>query len=67
MNFARIAQAPALFSLGMMDVTVPPSTTYVAYNVYNAPAEMEVYPYAGHDGGGLHHFLKQASWVSQFV
>ncbi|EPD31297.1 acetylxylan esterase [Gleimia europaea] len=66
-NFARIAQAPALFSLGMMDVTVPPSTTYAAYNVYNAPAEIEVYPYAGHDGGGLHHFLKQAEWVGQFL
>lgn len=66
-NFARRASKPALFSMGLMDQTVPPSTTFSAYNVYAAPADIEVYPYAGHEGGGLHHFLKQAEWIRQFL
>lgn len=64
-NFARIAEKPALFSVGLMDETVPPSATFSAYNVYTGPKRMEVYPFAGHDGGGLHHFLKQVQWIRE--
>lgn len=62
-NFARLCEKPALFSVGLMDETVPPSTTFSAYNVYAGPKHIEVYPFAGHDGGGLHHFMKQVQWI----
>lgn len=62
-NFSRIATKPALFSVGLMDEDVPPSTTFSAFNVYSGEKEIEVYPFAGHEGGGLHHFFKQARWI----
>lgn len=62
-NFSRIATKPALFSVGLMDENVPPSTTFSAFNVYAGDKDIEVYPFAGHDGGGLHHFFKQTRWI----
>lgn len=50
-NFAARAKAPAIFSVGMMDVTCPPSTVYAAYNHYAGPKEMVVYPFNGHENG----------------
>jgi cephalosporin-C deacetylase len=50
-NFAARATSPALFSVGMMDVTCPPSTVFAAYNHYAGPKEIEVYPFNGHENG----------------
>lgn len=54
-NMATRAQAPALYSVGLMDDVCPPSTVYASFNHYAGPKEMTVYPYNGHEGGGPHH------------
>jgi len=50
-NFAARAQAQALFSVGLMDDTCPPSTVFAAYNHYAGPKQIRVYPYNAHEGG----------------
>ena len=54
-HFAARAQAPALFSVGLMDSVCPPSTVYAAYNVYGGEREISVYPFNGHEGGDNLH------------
>src|SRR5690606_21920301 len=44
-NFARRANAPALFSVALMDLICPPSTVYAAYNHYAGDKDNEVYHY----------------------
>lgn len=51
LHFAARAQAPALFSVALMDPVCPPSTVYAAYNHYAGPKEIRVYPFNGHEGG----------------
>ncbi|HEV2343059.1 MAG TPA: acetylxylan esterase [Actinocrinis sp.] len=55
LNFAARSNAPALYSVAMMDDVCPPSTVYASYNHYAGPKEMVVYPYNGHEGGEAHH------------
>lgn len=54
-NFATRASAAALFSVGLMDDTCPPSTVFAAYNHYAGPRQIRVYEYNRHDGGGNYH------------
>lgn len=64
-NFARRATAPALFSVGLMDATVLPSSVFAAYNHYAAvDRQIEVYAFNGHEGGGQHHVVRQAEWLA---
>lgn len=58
-NHARRATAPALFSVGLADIVTPPSTVYAAYNHYQGPKTISVYPYNGHEGGGADHMVEQ--------
>jgi cephalosporin-C deacetylase len=51
MNFAVRANAPALFSVALMDETCPPSTVFAAYNHYTAPKDIRVWSYNDHEGG----------------
>jgi cephalosporin-C deacetylase len=66
LNFAARAKAPALFSVGLLDVICPPSTVYAAYNHYSGPKSIETYLFNGHEGGEAFHsrarlrFLKEA-------
>lgn len=62
-NFAARAQAPALFSVGLMDDVCPPSTVYAAYNSYAGPKEICVWPFNQHEGGGGHQALKQIRFL----
>jgi cephalosporin-C deacetylase len=55
LNFAARANAPAMYSVGLMDAICPPSTIYASFNHYAGPKEMRVYTYNEHDGGGAHH------------
>lgn len=64
---ARTAKAPALFSVGLGDLTCPPSTVYAAYNAYSGPKEIRVYPYNGHEGGQADHAREQLRWLSSRV
>ena len=62
-NFAARANAPALFSVGLMDDVCPPSTVYAAFNRYGGDAGIEVWPYAGHEGGGPRQSLRQLAYL----
>ncbi len=52
LSFAGRAACPGWFSVALMDEVCPPSTVYAAYHRYAGPAEIEVFTYNGHEGGG---------------
>jgi cephalosporin-C deacetylase len=62
-NFARRATAPALFSVGLTDTIVMPSSVFAAFNHYGAVADIEVYEFNGHEGGSGHHWLRQTGFL----
>lgn len=66
----RRARVPALFSVALMDDIVLPSTVFAAYHGYGSrngveDREIEVYPYNGHEGGQMHQWLRQTSWLGK--
>jgi cephalosporin-C deacetylase len=64
-NFARRANAPALFSVALRDLTCPPSTVYAAFNHYAADKEIAIYPFNDHEGGLTHQKLAQIAWLDR--
>jgi cephalosporin-C deacetylase len=71
-SLARRAQAPALFSVALMDETCPPSTVFAAFNAYGeragaADKDIAVYPFNGHEGGGPHQAARQWDFVRRLV
>jgi cephalosporin-C deacetylase len=60
---ASRAQAPALFSVALMDDVCPPSTVFAAHNAYAGPKEIEIYPFNGHEGGQEHQFVRRLRWL----
>ncbi|AYG04113.1 acetylxylan esterase [Gryllotalpicola protaetiae] len=65
-NFTTRITAPALFSVALMDQTVPPSTTFAAFNrLASEDKTIEVYAYNGHEGGQTYQWLKQAEFLAQ--
>lgn len=63
-NFARRISAPALFSVGLMDDVVLPSSVYAAYNALTVDdREIVAYSYNGHEGGQLRQWTRQAEWL----
>ncbi|MFJ5222711.1 acetylxylan esterase [Streptomyces sp. NPDC088400] len=72
-SFARRAQAPAHFGVGLRDTVCPPSGVYSAFNRYgelagHAPRlEMRSYPFNGHEGGDAAHVREQLSWLREVV
>jgi cephalosporin-C deacetylase len=63
LHFAPRATAPALFSVGLMDDVCPPSTVFGAYNRYAGPKDIDVWEYAGHEGGGPDQALRQLAFL----
>lgn len=61
------AAAPALFSVGLMDVICPPSTVYAAYNAYAGAKEIREYPYNDHEGGQSFHEGEQLAWLRRHL
>jgi cephalosporin-C deacetylase len=59
----RRANAPALFSTGLMDLVTPPSTVYAAYNHYAGPKEIREYAFNQHEGGEGFHDLEKLRWL----
>ena len=59
----RRATAPALFSVGLMDLTCPPSTVFAAYNWYGGPKEIREYAFNDHEGGEGFHEIAQLGWL----
>ncbi|ACU73545.1 Acetyl xylan esterase [Catenulispora acidiphila DSM 44928] len=66
-NFAARANAPALYSVALMDDVCPPSTVFASFNHYAGPKEIEVYPYNGHEGGGAHHVARALEFAQSVV
>ncbi|CAM3522756.1 alpha/beta fold hydrolase [Occultella aeris] len=74
-NLAKRAQAPALYSVALMDPVCPPSTVYAAYNAYGTgtgvPAavskQIEVYGYNGHEGGAGFQVAAQLRWLADLL
>lgn len=65
-NFAARANAPVLFSVGLMDPVCPPSTVYAAFNHYGAEdKEITIWPWNEHDGGGPHQVREQLTWLAK--
>ncbi|MGM7697764.1 acetylxylan esterase [Microbacterium sp. A84] len=65
-NFARRIEKPALFSVGLMDAVVLPSSVFAAYNhLASADATIEVYSFNGHEGGQHAHWLRQTQWLAE--
>ncbi|MDR1513891.1 MAG: acetylxylan esterase [Propionibacteriaceae bacterium] len=63
-NFAKRASAPAIFSVGLMDTTTPPSTVFAAYNHYAGEKQIEVYEFNGHNHGEDEQWGRQARWLA---
>ncbi|MEV7631837.1 acetylxylan esterase [Microbacterium sp. NPDC089318] len=64
-NFAKRAQAPALFSAGLEDFVCPPSTVFAAHNTYGGSAAIDVFPFNAHEGGGAERWPRLASWLAE--
>lgn len=65
-NFARRATAPGLFSVGLMDDIVLPSSVFAAYNRYGAAdRDIAVYEFNGHEGGQAFHWQRQVDWLRE--
>ncbi|MFE5792834.1 acetylxylan esterase [Streptomyces sp. NPDC056503] len=66
-HFAARADAPALFSIALMDPVCPPSTCFTAYHRYAGEKSVEVYPFNGHEGGGRVHERLQLAFLRDRV
>jgi cephalosporin-C deacetylase len=63
---ARLASAPALFSVALMDQVCPPSTVFAAFNAYGGfDKQIAVYPYNEHEGGQTFHHGAQLDWLAE--
>lgn len=65
MHFACRADAPALFSVGLMDTVCPPSTVFGSYNYYAGPKEIHIYDFNQHEGGESHHDLEKQQFLKK--
>jgi cephalosporin-C deacetylase len=65
MNFAARAKSPALFSVGLMDKTCPPSTVFGAYNHYTGMKQIKIWPYNYHEGGETFQSLEKINFLAQ--
>ncbi|MGO1401131.1 MAG: acetylxylan esterase [Flaviflexus sp.] len=62
-NFSKRARGRALFSTGLMDPVAPPSTVFASHNWFAGQAEMEVYRFNAHAGGGIVHTSHAIRWL----
>jgi cephalosporin-C deacetylase len=64
-NFATRASAPALFSTALMDQTCPPSTVFAAYNYWNGPKDIRVWPFNQHNGGETYQTAQKIKFLAR--
>jgi cephalosporin-C deacetylase len=64
---ARRARCPGWFSVGLMDDVCPPSTVFAAANEFAGPVHVEVWPYNGHEGGGVDDDRLLLDWCADLV
>jgi cephalosporin-C deacetylase len=65
LNFAARARAQALFSVGLMDLTCPPSTVFAAFNHYAGEKQIRIWPYNDHEGGEGFQILEQVKFLTR--
>jgi cephalosporin-C deacetylase len=63
-NFAARCDAHALYSVGLMDMTCPPSTVYAAYNHHLGPKEIRVWRYNSHEGGATYQAVEKVRFLT---
>ena len=63
-NFAARSRARALFSVGLMDLICPPSTVFAAYNHFQGPKDIRIYPYNNHEGGAGYQIVEQIKFLN---
>lgn len=66
-SLAARAQAPGLYSVGLLDPICPPSTVFAAANHHLGGAEVVEYPFNEHEGGQGFHWQRQVQWFSERV
>ncbi len=66
-NHARRVHAPGLFSVGLQDEITPASTVFTAYHRYAGEKRIEVYPFSGHEGGGVAHLHHQITFATELA
>jgi cephalosporin-C deacetylase len=64
-NFAKRANAPAFFSVALMDTICPPSSIFGAVNNYAGDKKLTVWPYNGHEAGGIDDSVLALSWLRE--
>jgi cephalosporin-C deacetylase len=62
-NFAKRATAQASFSVALMDEVCPPSSIYGAVNNYAGQKQLTVWPYNGHEAGGIDDDVLALNWL----
>lgn len=63
-NFSARANAAALFSVALMDLICPPSTIFAAYNHYQGPKDIRIWPFNNHEGGGPFQVQEMIAFVN---
>ena len=64
-NHSARTNAPALFSVGLMDTTCPPSTVYAAYNHYTGEKQITVWPFNKHEGGQTFQSVEKLAFLKK--
>jgi cephalosporin-C deacetylase len=54
MNLAPRIRCPVFIGAGLLDASVPAKSVYAAYNRIEAPKDIRVYPFSGHQLGPWH-------------
>ncbi|MFC4120794.1 acetylxylan esterase [Nonomuraea zeae] len=67
LNFAARGRVPALYSVGLMDDVCPPSTVFAAYNHWQGPKEITVWPWNNHEGGGGFQSEEQLRYLHKLL
>lgn len=62
---ARRIQCPAWISVGLMDDVCPPSSVYAAINELPQTPEVVVWPYNGHEAGGIDDDRLAVEWAGK--
>ncbi|TDD04698.1 acetylxylan esterase [Nonomuraea deserti] len=67
LNFAARGRVPALYSVALMDDVCPPSTVFAAYNHWQGPKEITVWPWNSHEGGGGFQSEEQLRYLDKLL
>jgi cephalosporin-C deacetylase len=50
-----------------MDDVCPPRTIFAAYNHYQGPKDIRVWPFNGHEGGESYQTLERAAFLAEVL